>query len=69
MTWKHRESFDSGRSNEAVKMNAHARKEELRRFSDRYTECVISPEEYRLRSDRMISEALNMHYQDSFPAI
>ena len=52
--------------NEAVKTNATAREEEVRRFPDRYIDCVKSPDWRVLRSNREIRDAFRVHFHDRF---
>ena len=49
-----------------MKCNAFLRKEELRRFPRRYTECVNCPDGRELRSSREICEAFRTHFRDRF---
>ena len=53
-------------SNEAVRCNAFMRKEELRRYTDRYIEFVKSPDGRMLRSNREMREAFWAHFRDHF---
>ena len=53
-------------SNEAVRCNAFMRKEELRRYIDRYIEFVKSPDGRVLRSNREMREAFGAHFRDRF---
>ena len=53
-------------SNEAVRCSAFMRKEELRRYSDRYIEFVKSPDGHMLRSNREMREAFWAHFRDRF---
>ena len=53
-------------SNEAVRCSAFMRKEELRRYSDRYIEFVKSPDGHVLRSNREMREAFWAHFRDRF---
>ena len=52
--------------NEAVKTNATAREEEVRRFPDRYIGSVKAPDGRLLRSAREIRDAFRAHFQDRF---
>ena len=52
--------------NEAVKSNATAREEEVRRFPDRYTASVKTPDGRLLRSGREIRDAFRAHFRDRF---
>ena len=52
--------------NEAVKSNATAREEEVRRFPDRYIASVKTPDGRLLRSGREIRDAFRAHFQDRF---
>ena len=53
-------------SNEAVKLDTEMRKEELRRFSDRYIRSVVTPDGHRLQSTGEIREAFRAHFQARF---
>ena len=52
--------------NEAVKSNATAREEEVRRFPDRYIASVKTPDGCLLRSGREIRGAFRAHFRDRF---
>ena len=52
--------------NEAVKSNATAREEEVRRFPDRYIASVKTPDMRLLRSGREIRDAFRAHFRDRF---
>ena len=52
--------------NEAVKSNATAREEKVRRFPDRYIDSVETPDERMLRSNREIRDAFRAHFRDRF---
>ena len=52
--------------NEAVKSNATAREEEVRRFPDRYIASVKTPDGRLLRSGREIRDAFRAHFRDRF---
>ena len=52
--------------NEAVKSNATARVEEVRRFPDRYIDSVKSPGGRMLRANREIRDAFRAHFRDRF---
>ena len=52
--------------NEAVKTNATAHEEEVRRFSDRYIASVKTPDGRLLRLSREIRDAFRAHFQDRF---
>ena len=52
--------------NEAVKSNATAREEEMRRFPDRYIASVKTPDGRLLRSSREIRDAFRAHFRDRF---
>ena len=52
--------------NEAVKSNATAREEEVRRFPDRYIASVKTPDGRLLRSGREIRYAFRAHFRDRF---
>ena len=52
--------------NEAVKSNATAREEEVRRFPDRYIASVKTPDGRLLRSGREIRDAFRAHFLDRF---
>ena len=52
--------------NEAVKTNATAREEEVRRFPDRYIVSVKAPDGRLLRSGREIRDAFRAHFRDRF---
>ena len=52
--------------NEAVKSNATAREEEVRRFPDRYIASVKTPYGRLLRSGREIRDAFRAHFRDLF---
>ena len=52
--------------NEAVKSNATAREEDVRRFPDRYIASVKTPNRRLLRSDRKIRDAFRVHFRDRF---
>ena len=52
--------------NEAVKSNATAREEEVRRFPDRYTDCVKILDGRLLRSSREMCDAFRTHFRDRF---
>ena len=52
--------------NEAVKTNATAREEEVRRFPDRYIGSVKAPDGRLLRSTREIRDAFRAHFRDRF---
>ena len=52
--------------NEAVKSNATAREEEVRRFPDRYIVSVKAPDGRLLRSGRKIRDAFRAHFRDRF---
>ena len=52
--------------NEAVKSNASAREEEVRRFPDRYIASVKTPDGRLLRSSREIRDAFRVHFRDRF---
>ena len=49
-----------------MKSNATAREEEVRRFPERYIDCVKSPEGRVLRSNREIRDAFREHFRDRF---
>ena len=51
---------------EAVKTNAIAREEEVRRFPDRYIDSVKTPDGRLLRSSREIRDAFRAHFRDRF---
>ena len=51
---------------EAVKSNATAREEELRRFPNQYIDSVKSPDGRVLRSNREIRDAFRAHFRDRF---
>ena len=52
--------------NEAVKMNATAREEEVRRFPDWYINSVKTPDGLLLRSCREMRDAFRTHFRDRF---
>ena len=52
--------------NEAVKTNATAREEEVRRFPDRYIVSVKAPDGRLLRSSREIRDAFRAHFRGRF---
>ena len=52
--------------NEAVKTNATAREEEVRRFPDRYIGSVKAPEGWLLQLGREICDAFRVHFRDRF---
>ena len=52
--------------NEAVKSNATACEEEVRRFPDRYIDSVKSPDECVLRSNREMRDAFRSHFRGQF---
>ena len=52
--------------NEAVKSNATAREEEVRRFPDRYIASVKTPDGRLLQSGREIRDAFRAHFRDRF---
>ena len=52
--------------NEAVKTNATAREEEVRRFPDRYIDSVKSPDGCVLRSNHEMRDAFRAHFRDRF---
>ena len=52
--------------NEAVKSNATAREEEVRRFPERYIASVKTPDGCLLRSGREIRDAFRAHFRDRF---
>ena len=52
--------------NEAVKTNATAREEEVRRFPDRYIDSVKTPDGGLLRSSREMRDAFRAHFRDRF---
>ena len=52
--------------NEAVKSNATAREEEVRRFPDLYIDSVKSSDGRGLRSNRKIHDAFRAHIRDCF---
>ena len=52
--------------NEAVKLNATAREEEVRRFPDRYIDSVKTPDGCVLRSNREMRDAFRAHFRDRF---
>ena len=52
--------------NEAVKSNATAREEEVRRFPDWYIASVKTPDGRLLRSGREIRDAFRAHFRDRF---
>ena len=52
--------------NEAVKTNATAREEEVRRFPDQYIVSVKAPDGRLLRSGREIRDAFRAHFRDRF---
>ena len=52
--------------NEAVKSNATAREEEVRRFPDRYINSVKSSDGRGLGSNRKIHDAFRVHFRDCF---
>ena len=52
--------------NEAVKTNATAREEEVRRFPDRYIASVKAPDGRLLRSSREIRDAFRAHFRGRF---
>ena len=52
--------------NEAVKSNATAREEEVRRFPDRYIASVKTPDGRLLRSGREIRDTFQAHFRDRF---
>ena len=52
--------------NEAVKLNASAREEKVRRFPGRYIDSVKSPDGRVLRSNRKIRDAFQEHFHDPF---
>ena len=54
--------------NEAVKSNATAREEEVRRFPDRYIASVKTPDGRLLRSGREIRDAFRAHFRIALPA-
>ena len=49
---------------EAVKCNAFAREEEVRRFPSRHIESVKSPDGHVLRSDREMRKVFRVHFRD-----
>ena len=52
--------------NEAVKTNATVREEEVRRFPDRYSDSVKTPDGRLLRSSREMRYAFRAHFRDRF---
>ena len=52
--------------NEAVKSNATAREEEVRRFPDQYIDSVKSPDACVLRSNHEMRDAFQAHFRDRF---
>ena len=52
--------------NEAMKSNATAREEEVRRFPDRYIDSVKTPDGRLLRSSREMRDAFRAHFRDRF---
>ena len=52
--------------NEAVKSNATAREEEVRRFPDRYIDSVKTPDGRLLRSSCEMRDAFRAHFRDRF---
>ena len=52
--------------NEAVKSNATAREEEVRRFPDRYIASVKAPDGRLLRSSGEMRDAFRAHFRDHF---
>ena len=52
--------------NEAVKSNATAREEEVRRFPDRYIASVKTADGRLVRSSREIRDAFRAHFRDRF---
>ena len=52
--------------NDAVKLNATAREEEVRRFPGRYIDSVKSPDGRVLQSNREIRDAFRAHFRDRF---
>ena len=52
--------------NEAVKTNATAREEEVRRFPDRYIASVKTADGRLLRSGREMRDAFRAHFRDRF---
>ena len=52
--------------NKAVKSNATAREEEVRRFPDRYIDSVKSPDGCVLRSNREMRDAFRAQFCDRF---
>ena len=52
--------------NEAVKKNAAAREEEVRRFPDRYIVSLMAPDGRLLRSSREIRDAFRAHFRGRF---
>ena len=52
--------------NEAVKTNATAREEEVRRFPDRYIDSVKTPDGRLLRSSGEMRDAFRAHFRDRF---
>ena len=51
---------------EAVKSNATAREEEVRRFPDRYIDSVKTPDRWLLRSSGKMGDAFRVHFRDRF---
>ena len=49
-----------------MKLNATAREEEMRRFSDRYSDSVKSPDGRELRSNRKMHDAFRAHFRGRF---
>ena len=52
--------------NEAVKMNATAHGEEVRRFPNRYIDSVKTPDGRMLRSNCKMRDAFRAHFHDRF---
>ena len=52
--------------NKAVKSNATAREEEVRRFPDRYIDSVKTPDGRLLRSGREMRDTFRAHFRDRF---
>ena len=52
--------------NEAVKSNATAREEEVRRFPDRYIDSVKTPDGRLLRSSGEMRDAFRAHFRNRF---
>jgi len=53
-------------SNEAVNLDAGVRREELRRFPDRYIGSVVTPDGQTLCAGRKMREAFRAHFQERF---